>query len=55
MNNNIINIASRIIALDFYGARDAGETPETIAETITAEPLTVINCLLDYIEQSQEG
>lgn len=58
MDNNYITpelfaTAQRIIDVDFYGARDAGATPETVTETIINEPLTVINYLLDMIDDLQ--
>lgn len=50
---NIEKLAQRIIDLDFFGARDADATPETVAETIKNEPEQVINYLLDMIEDLQ--
>lgn len=52
-NNALMDTARRVLNVDFYGAMDADETPETIAETIKNEPLTVINFLLDMIDDLQ--
>lgn len=46
-------LANRIIDLDFYGARDAEQTPESIADLITSDPLTVIEFLVDMVEDLQ--
>ena len=48
-----MTLAERIINLDFYGARDAGETPETIEKTIEKNPEIVIEWLLDYIDEME--
>lgn len=42
--------ANRIINVDFFGARDAGATVESIAQDIEKEPIKVINYLLDELE-----
>lgn len=52
-NNALMDTARRVFDVDYYGAMDADETPETIAETIKNEPLTVINFLLDMIDDLQ--
>lgn len=49
----INELANRIIDLDFYGARDADQTPESIAELIAQDPITVIEFLVDMIEDLQ--
>jgi hypothetical protein len=46
-------LAQRIIDVDFYGAMDADATPESIAETINTNPETIIEFLLDMIEDYQ--
>lgn len=46
-------LAQRIYDIDPYEAQDADETPETIAESITQDPLTVIKFLVDMIEDLQ--
>ena len=46
-------LAQRIIDIDFYGARDAEATPESIAEDIKTNPEAVISYLLDMIEEYQ--
>lgn len=53
MKNEILinELAQRIIDIDFYGARDADETPETIAETIKNDPLGVIQWLVELLEE----
>ena len=51
--NDIFDAARRVIDVDYFGARDAGATPETVANDIINEPLTVINFLLDYIDNLQ--
>ena len=55
MNKNLLDLAQRIINVDFYGARDAGETVETVAAMIEEKPADVIGFLLDVIEEYQEG
>lgn len=45
-----LELANRIIDLDIYNARDYEETPETIAETIQNDPDTIIEYLLDVID-----
>ena len=50
---NIIDIANRIIDLDPYGARDAEETPESIAEKIKTDPESIILYLLEVVEDLQ--
>ena len=47
-------MAEAIINIDFYGARDAGETAESIAEKIKTEPETIIHFLLDHIDNLTE-
>ena len=49
-NKKLVELAQRIIDIDFYGARDADETPQTIADKITSEPETIILYLLDTID-----
>lgn len=52
MNDTIIKqLSERLYNLDIFGARDAEETPETIAETLKSDPLTVVEYLLDMIEE----
>ena len=46
-------LAQRIIDIDFYGARDAEATAESIAEDIKNSPENVIAFLLDMIEDYQ--
>lgn len=48
---NIEKLAQRIIDLDFFGARDADATPETVADDIRNNPEAVIDWLLDQIEE----
>ena len=48
---DIYETAQRIIDVDYYGASDAGATVESITDDIINEPLTVINYLLDVIEE----
>ena len=50
---HIEQTAKRVIDVDFYGARDAEATPETVTSDIINEPLTVINFLLDMIDDLQ--
>lgn len=50
---DIMELAKRIIDIDFYGARDAEETPETVAEKIKNEPEVVIEYLVSIIEDYQ--
>lgn len=45
-----IELAKRIIDLDYYEAKDVDETPETVAETIESSPETVIEYLINFIE-----
>ena len=52
-NYKLMDTARRVLNVDFYGAMDAGETPETIAETIKNDLLTVINFLIDIIDDLQ--
>ena len=53
--NDIVTheLAQRIIDLDFYGARDAGETVETMVDNINNYPLAVITWLVEMIEELQ--
>lgn len=46
-------LAQRVMDVDFYGAMDADETPATIAETIKNDPLTIIDYLLNVIDEYQ--
>ena len=46
-------LSQRIYDIDPYEAQDADETPETIAETITQDPLAIISMLVDMIENLQ--
>lgn len=48
---NIEKLAQRIIDLDFFGARDADATPETVADDIRNNPEAVIAWLLDQIDE----
>lgn len=48
-----LELAQRIIDVDFYGAMDAEATPESIAEEIKTKPEAVISFLLDMIEDYQ--
>lgn len=50
---NTLELAQRIIDIDFYGARDAEATPESIANDIKTNPEAVISFLLDMIEDYQ--
>lgn len=50
---HIETIAQRIIDIDFYGSRDAGETPESIINQIINNPADVFNFLLDFIDNLQ--
>jgi len=54
MDEKRISLASRIIDVDYWGAMDAGATPESVAEDIANDPETVIEYLLDFIDQLQE-
>ena len=47
------DLAERIVNIDPWGARDAEETPETIAEKIKTDPETIIAYLLEVIEDYQ--
>lgn len=50
----IINeLGQRIYDIDPYEAQDADETPETIADKIRNDPLTVISFLVDMVEDLQ--
>lgn len=51
--NNISELAQRVINVDFFGARDAGATVESVAQDIIIDPLTIINYLLDVIDDLQ--
>jgi len=51
----LIELAERIINIDFYGARDAEETPGTIVEKLIYDPLTIIEYLVDVVEDYQAG
>jgi len=48
-----LELAQRIIDVDFYGMRDAEATPESIANDIETNPEAVIAFLLDMIEDYQ--
>lgn len=50
---DIYETAQRIIDVDYYGAMDASATALSVAQDISKEPLTVINYLLDVIEDLQ--
>lgn len=52
-NTELLELANRIIDVDFYGARDAGATPETVADDIRNNPEAVIEYLLDIIDNLQ--
>ena len=43
-------IAKRVYDVDPYEARNNDETPETLAEAITTNPIGIIEFLLDTIE-----
>lgn len=49
----ITDLAKRIYDVDPFEAQAADETPETIAERLNSDPLTVVIELVDYIEQLQ--
>lgn len=49
-----MDLARRVINIDLYEARNADETPASMAERIHNAPAEVISMLLDYIEQLQE-
>lgn len=46
-------LAQRLYDLDIYGAQDCDETPETIADTIKVDPLSIIEHLVDIVEDLQ--
>jgi len=46
-------LAQRIYDIDPYEAQDADQTPESIADLITSDPLTVIEFLVDMVEDLQ--
>ena len=46
--------AQRLYNFDVFGMRDAGETPESIAKTIKQDPTSIINYLLDMVEDMSE-
>ena len=46
-------LAQRIYDIDPYEAQDADETPETIADKLYQDPLTVISWLVDLVEDLQ--
>lgn len=48
---NYLDIAERIIKIDPYGAANAEETAETVAEEIQKDPTAVIEYLLTIIEE----
>lgn len=50
---DIMDLAQRIIDVDFYGAMDAGATVESVAEDIRNNPAAVIEYLLDTIDDLQ--
>ena len=50
---NTLELANRIYDLDPYGMRDAEATPEKIEQDIKNDPETVINYLLDMIDDLQ--
>lgn len=43
--------AQRLYNFDIFGMRDAGVTVKNISETIKQDPTSIINYLLDYIEE----
>jgi hypothetical protein len=49
----IYDTANRVYNLDPYEARDNNETVDSIAETIETEPYTIIDYLLDIIDELQ--
>ena len=46
-------LARRIYDLDVYGARDNDETPETIEHLIIHDPISIINYLVEMVEELQ--
>ena len=46
----LAEIAKRVYDVDPYEARNNDETPETLAEAITTNPIGIIEFLLDTIE-----
>ena len=52
-NTDLLELANRVIDTDFYGMRDAGATPETVADDIKNNPAAVIEYLLDMIDDLQ--
>lgn len=52
-NTRLFRVAQRIIDVDYYGAQDADATTETIAHDIENDPLTVLEYLLDIIDDLQ--
>ena len=48
-----LDLAQRIIDVDPYEAADCDETAETIAEKIKTDPETIIEFLLEIIEDYQ--
>lgn len=50
----MIELAQKIYNIDIYEARDNDETPESIAEMIENDPVSIIRYLVDVIEEMQE-
>ena len=46
----LMEAGQRIYDFDPYEARNNDETPETLAEAITKNPIGIINFLLDRLE-----
>ena len=53
-SKNLLELASRIYALDVYEMRNTDTTPADIAETIAEDPAQVVKYLLDIIDDLQE-
>ena len=52
-NVMIYDTAARVYNLDLYEAQDNGETTDSIAGMIETDPATIINYLLDIIDDLQ--
>ena len=53
INTRLGRTAQRIIDIDFYEALDTDTTTETIMHDIENDPISVIEFLLDIIEEYQ--
>lgn len=51
--NELLEISERVYNVDIYNAMNEDATPANIAESIQADPLPVIEYLLDVIEDMQ--